>query len=151
VNFQINIESHTPLTPIDNPEEATVLFLSKIGYFPKGYEPKTSTGDIRKSVPFRLFYECLLKRMDKVWTIEELSVRLKATKPTIYRHVNKLKSMDLLEEASSDDGRKGYRIRYSNLTKAWNFVESHVEIAMENYRKSIDHIQMLMEKDKGGK
>jgi predicted transcriptional regulator len=145
MNFQINIESHTPLTPIDDLEEATMIFLSKIGYFPKGYEPRTGAREIRNSVPFRLFFECLLKRMDKVWTVEELAVKLKATKPTIYRHVNKLKSLDLIEEASTPQERKGYRIRYGNLTKAWNFVESHVEIAMENYRKSIDHIQRLAE------
>jgi hypothetical protein len=60
--------------------------------------------------------------------------------------------MDLLEEAHAAEGeqRKGYRIRYGNLTKAWNFVESHVEITMENYRKSIEHIQSLAEKIKEG-
>jgi hypothetical protein len=39
--------------------------------------------------------------------------------------------------------RKGYRIRYGNLSKAWNFVESNVEIAMENYRKTVDHLTKL--------
>ncbi|MCK5547403.1 MAG: helix-turn-helix transcriptional regulator [Thermoplasmata archaeon] len=127
-----------------------MVFLTHIGYLPKGYEPRTSANSVKESVPFRLFFDCFLGRMDKVWTIEQLAHRLKTTKPTIYRHINKLKSIDLLEEASSSDkgNRKGYRIRYGNLTKAWNFVESHVEITMENYRKSIDHIQSLTEKKK---
>jgi len=41
--------------------------------------------------------------------------------------------------------RKGYRIRYGNLTKAWNFVEANVEVAMENYRKTVEHLAKLAE------
>jgi predicted transcriptional regulator len=152
MKFQITVGSHIPLTPIDDLEEATLIFLSQIGYFPKGYEPRTDARGIRQSVPFRLFHECFLKRMDKVWTIEELAVKLNATKPTIYRHINKLKSLDIVEEGdtSDDEHKKGYRIRYGNLNKAWNFVESHIEIVMENYRKTVEHIQMLAEQEKEG-
>ncbi len=99
-------------------------------------------------MPYRLFVECLLGRMDKGWTVEQLAAKLKTTKATIYRHINKLKDMDLLDEVNvSERGtvRKGYRVRYGNLSKAWNFVESNVEIAMENYRKTVDHIQKLAE------
>ncbi len=41
--------------------------------------------------------------------------------------------------------RKGYRIRYGNLAKAWNFVEAHVQVAMEHYRETVDHLQKLSE------
>ena len=37
--------------------------------------------------------------------------------------------------------KKGYKLRYSNLSKAWTFVEAHVSVAMENYRKTVDHLQ----------
>lgn len=152
MKFQINVGSHTPLTPLEDLEEATLIFLYQIGYFPRGYEPRTNVKGIRQSVPFRLFYDCMLKRMDKAWTIEELAAKLKATKPTIYRHINKLKSLDLIEEANASEveQKKGYRIRYGSLTKAWNFVESHIEIAMENYRKTVDHIQILAERQRKG-
>jgi predicted transcriptional regulator len=99
-------------------------------------------------VPYRLFVECLLGRMDKGWTVEQLAAKLKTTKATIYRHINKLKEMDLLDEVNVNERgtiRKGYRIRYGNLSKAWNFVESNVEIAMENYRKTVDHLAKLAE------
>ena len=151
MNFQLAIESHTPLTPVEDPEEATMAFLSSIGYFPKSRGSRNETRGVRSGVPFKLFYECFLKRMDKVWTIEELAVKLHTTKPTIYRHINKLKGFDLLEEASANEqNKKGYRIRYGNLAKAWNFTESHVEMTMENYRKSVDHIQSLVERGKEG-
>jgi predicted transcriptional regulator len=86
--------------------------------------------------------------LDKGWTVEQLAAKLKTTKATIYRHINKLKEMDLLDEVNVTERttvRKGYRIRYGNLSKAWNFVESNVEIAMENYRKTVDHLEKLSE------
>lgn len=136
------------MTPLKDIDDVALLFLIQIGYIPKGYDPKTDASSVRESVPYRLFVECLLGRTDKGWTVEQLAVKLKTTKATIYRHINKLKEMDLLDEVNvSERGavRKGYRIRYGNLSKAWNFVESNVEIAMENYRKTVDHLAKLGE------
>ena len=135
-------------------EEVAMLFLNEIGYFPKGYDPKTDVTDIRDSVPYKLLMDYFLDRMEKPWIVEDLAVALGTTKATVYRHINKLKSIDLLEEMSVVDSegnpRKGYRIRYGNLSKAWNFTEAHVNVAMENYRKTIDHLQELATK-KGDK
>jgi len=147
--FEISVVSNTPLTPINDLDEVAIQFLNQIGYFPKGYDPKTDAKTIKDSVPYRLLRDCFLKRMSKGWTVEQLSTKLKTTKPTIYRHINKLKSMDMIEDLEVDDGgqkKKGYRIRYGNIAKAWNFVEAHVDVAMENYRKTIEHIQRLSEK-----
>lgn len=150
MSFELNIVSNTPLTPLNNIDEVAILFLNQIGYFPKGYDPKTNATDIRDSVPYRLMVDYFLDRMEKAWIVEELAVDLKTTKATIYRHINKLKGFDVLEEMSVEDAdgnpRKGYRIRYGNLSKAWNFTEAHVNVAMENYRKTIDHLQELATK-----
>ncbi|MGD9962867.1 MAG: winged helix-turn-helix domain-containing protein, partial [Thermoplasmata archaeon] len=131
-----------------------ILFLNQVGYFQKGYGPKTDVTDIRDSVPYRLMVEHLLSRMDKAWVVEDLATSLGTTKATVYRHINKLKGFDILEEMYVDlpDGskKKGYRIRYGNLSKAWNFTEAHVQVAMENYRKTVDHLQELASK-KGDK
>jgi predicted transcriptional regulator len=106
--------------------------------------------DIRDSVPYKLFVDFLLARLDKAWVVEDVAVSMGVTKATIYRHINKLKGFDLLEEMNVEDSegtvRKGYRIRYGNLSKAWNFTEAHVQVAMENYRKTVDHIQELASK-----
>ena len=146
--FEIAVVSNTPLTPLKDLDEIALIFLAQVGYIPKGYDPKTEARTVRDSVPYRLFVECLLGRLDKGWTVEQLAAKLRTTKATIYRHVNKLKDMDLLDEVDVPDRgglKKGYRIRYGNLSKAWNFVESNVEIAMENYRKTVDHMQKLAE------
>jgi len=126
-------------------------FLTQIGYIPKGYDPKTDAGSIKESVPYRLFMDHFMRNTAKIWAVEELAALLKTTKPTIYRHINKLKSMDILESADVDfDGqiRKGYRIRYGDLTKAWSFTETNVSMAMENYRKTVEHFQKLMNEER---
>lgn len=142
MSFEISVVSNTPLTPLKNLDEVATLFLGQIGFLPKGYDSKSA----KRSIPYRLFVECFLKRPEKGWTAEQLSVKLKTTKPTIYRHLNKLRYMDLLEEMAVKDGkeeRKGYRLRYGNLEKAWNFVEAHVDVAMENYRTTVEHMGKL--------
>ena len=144
--FEITVVSNTPLTPLKDLDEVALLFLTQIGYIPKGYDPKTEARNVRESVPYRLFVECFLGRADKGGTVEQLATKLKTTKAKIYPHINKLKDTDLLDEVDvmeKGGPKKGYRIRYGNLGKAWNFVESNVEIAMENYRKTVDHVSKL--------
>lgn len=154
MSFELNVVSNIPLTPLTNIDEVAILFLNQVGYFPKGYDPKTDVTDVRDSVPYRLMMDYFLDRMDKAWVVQDLAVALGTTKATIYRHINKLKGFDLLEEMNVEDSegkpRKGYRIRYGNLGKAWNFTEAHVNVAMENYRKTVDHLQELAAK-KGDK
>jgi len=150
MSFELNVVSNTPLTPLSDIDEVAILFLNQIGYFPKGYDPKTDVTDIRDSVPYRLLVDHFLARMEKAWVVEDLAMSLGTTKATVYRHINKLKGFDLLEEMKVDqpDGgaKKGYRIRYGNLGKAWNFTEAHVQVAMENYRKTVDHLNELASK-----
>ncbi len=148
--FELMVVSNTPLTPLTNPEDIALQFLTQIGYLPKGYNPKTAALDTQDSVPFRLFMECFVRNRKRAWTVEELAAYLDTTKPTIYRHLNKLKSIDLLEEVGTErDGtaKKGYRIRYGDLSKAWSFTEANVEMAMDGYRKTIDHFQKLIEEE----
>ncbi|MEW5748236.1 MAG: helix-turn-helix domain-containing protein [Candidatus Thermoplasmatota archaeon] len=157
MSFELNVVSNTPLTPLNDIDEVAILFLNQVGYFQKGYGPKTDVTDIRDSVPYRLMVDHFLARMDKAWVVEDLATSLGTTKATVYRHINKLKGFDILEEMNVEqpDGsrKKGYRIRYGNLSKAWNFTEAHVQVAMENYRKTVDHLQELASKrgEKHGK
>ena len=148
MSFEIAVVSNTPLTPLSGFDEVLSIFHALIGYLPPGYTPRNEAADVESSIPFRIFRYYFLRKEEKVWLIDEIAADLEATKATIYRHVNKLKALDLLEEAYVDrDGaqKKGYRIRYGNLSKAWNFTESNVQAAMDSYRKTVDHIQKLTE------
>jgi len=146
--FELQIVSNTPMNGVTDIDVVAETFLVQIGYLPKGYDPKTGAVTVRESVPYRLFMDHFMKLPAKVWTVEELAALLGTTKPTIYRHINKLKSMDLLEAMDVEyDGqmRKGYRIRFGDLVKAWSFTESNVQMAMENYKKTVIHFQELMQ------
>ncbi len=149
--FELQVTSNTPLSSVDDVDVVAETFLIQIGYIPKGYDPKTSATSVRDSVPYRLFMNHFMRNMNKAWSVEELAALLGTTKPTIYRHINKLKSLDLLESMDVEfEGqiRKGYRIRYGDLSKAWSFTEANVDMAIENYRKTVAHFQQLIEKEK---
>ena len=145
--FELRVVSNTPMESIDDVDEVGLRLLMDIGYLPKGYDPKSGNVEVTESIPYRLFMGCLMENIDRPWTVEELAAILDTTKPTIYRHINKLKSLDLLESIDVErDGqtRKGYRIRYGDLQKAWSFTEANVDMAMRNYRQTIVHFQSLV-------
>ncbi|MDR3282364.1 MAG: helix-turn-helix domain-containing protein [Candidatus Methanoplasma sp.] len=149
--FELQVVSNTPLNGIPDINVVAETFLVQIGYIPKGYDPKTQAESLRESVPYRLFMDYFMGNAAKAWAVEELAALLGTTKPTIYRHINKLKSVDLLESMDVEyDGaaRKGYRIRYGDLAKAWSFTEANVTMAMENYRKTVTHFQTLARADR---
>ncbi len=145
--FEMQVVSNTPLVGISDPDIVAETFLTQIGYLPKGYDPRTNASGVKESVPYRLFMDYFMSFPSKAWSAEELAALLETTKPTIYRHINKLKALDILETVDVEcDGqkRKGYRIRFGDLSKAWAFAESNVKMAMENYRMTVAHFQELM-------
>ncbi|MDR2699120.1 MAG: helix-turn-helix domain-containing protein [Candidatus Methanoplasma sp.] len=144
--FELQVVSNTPMNAVADKDIVAETFLVQIGYIPKGYDPKTPAASVRDSVPYRLFMDFFMRNASKAWAVEELAALLETTKPTVYRHINKLKSMDLLESVDVEfDGamRKGYRIRYGDLSKAWSFTEANVSMAMDNYRRTVSHFQSL--------
>jgi len=151
--FELNVVSNTPMTGTDDVNVIAETFLVQIGYLPSGYDPRSSGANgVRESVPYRMFMEYFMRHPSRGWTADELATLLNTTKPTVYRHINKLKSMDLLESVDTEvDGqiRKGFRIRYGDLALAWNFVESNVKMAMDNYRKTVTRFQELVNSEMG--
>ena len=140
MEFELRIVKNTPLTHEKEHQMVVQEFLKNIGYLSRGAN--------NESIPYKLF-ECFILHPNKSWIIDELTMQLGATKATIYRHLNKLKGMDILEEGKEGEGitvRKTYRLRYGNLAKAWSFVEAHVKVAMENYNETVNHLQKLLEK-----
>jgi predicted transcriptional regulator len=147
MSFAMQVVSNTPLVGEDDPDVVAKKFLEQIGYLSKGSDP---------TIPYKLFADFFLKHPTKAWYVEELATMLQTSKPTIYRHLNKLKGFDVLEEIqifeeATKQNKKAYRLRYGNLQKAWNFVEAHLKVAMENYGKTVEHLQKLIEKTQKGR
>jgi len=147
--FELALRYSTPLTPIADLDEVLREFLRLVGYLPEGEEGRGSEGPVAQSLAYRLVRDCLLKDPTRAWYVDELTAVLKTSKPTVYRHVNKLKALDLLEEAggaADGKGRKGYRLRYGNLARAWDFTEANAQNALRRYRETVNHLQTLIEK-----
>ena len=138
--FEIHIKMLPSMEGERNIDKILFVFLTSMGYI--RYDDENYQSAV-KNVGFRLF-KALLEHKDKYWSADELIAYLNTTRPTLYRYLNKLKSLDLIEEMQ-EGMMKRYRIRYGNLSKAWNFVEANVDIAMDNYRKIVERISKLME------
>ncbi|HTT26337.1 MAG TPA: transcriptional regulator [Thermoplasmata archaeon] len=146
--FELTLRAATPLTPLPTIEEVLPEFLRQIGYLPEGPDGRSGDGPVRETIAYRLVRECLLKDPNKPWYPEELVAVLGAAKASVYRHLNKLKSLDLLEEVdgvADGKGRKGYRLRYGNLARAWDFTEANAQNALKRYRETVDHLQTLID------
>ena len=147
--FELSLRYSTPLTPISDLEEVLREFLRLVGYLPEGEEGRGAEGPVSSSLAYRLVRECLLRDASRAWYIEELTAVLKTSKPTVYRHINKLKALDLLEEVggrAAGKGRKGYRLRYGNLARAWEFTEANAQNALRRYRETVNHLQGLLDR-----
>jgi predicted transcriptional regulator len=144
--FEMQIVSNTPLIGEEEFDVAAKKFFEQIGYLSKGSDP---------AIPYKLFSDFFLKHPTRSWFVDEIAHELKISKPTVYRHLNKLKGFDILEEIQVFDevtqqNKKGYRLRYGNFQKAWSFVEAHIKVAVENYGKTVEHLQQLIEKQRKG-
>ncbi|MFG1450042.1 MAG: helix-turn-helix domain-containing protein [Thermoplasmataceae archaeon] len=139
--FKITVAT-TPARSLDNDLDRNIAyFLSDIGYIPR-VSPTTDLQTIRESAYFRLFRDCFLLKAERYWTGDELMAYLKTSRTTLYRHLNKLKSMDILEEVQEGKTKK-YRLRSGDLMKAWNWVEVNTKLALDNYRKTVEQISRL--------
>lgn len=149
MSFELSLHYSTPLTPIQDLDEVLMEFLRLVGYLPEGEDGRGGEGPVDRSLAFRLVRDCLLRDPSRPWYAEELVAVLKTSKPTVYRHINKLKSLDLLEEAGGSPdakGRKGYRLRYGNLARAWDHTEANAQNALRRYRETVNHLQGLVER-----
>ena len=141
MTFEMQIVSNTPLTGEEDFDTAAKMFFEQIGYLSKGSDP---------TIPYKIFADFFLKHPTKAWFVDDIAATLETSRPTVYRHLNKLKGFDILEEVSvfddvSKQQKKAYRLRYGNFQKAWNFVEAHIKVAVENYSKTVEHLQTLIE------
>ncbi|KAA8922310.1 helix-turn-helix domain-containing protein [Thermoplasma sp.] len=144
--FKISITSVPSRVDESDLDRSIAYFLSDIGYIPR-ISPSTDMNSIKASVYFRLFKECFLIHSERYWTPEELMAYLNTSRSTLYRHLNKLKYLDILEEIK--DGKvKKYRLRSGDLLKAWSWVEINIKMAIENYRNNVEHINSLIRNGK---
>jgi DNA-binding transcriptional ArsR family regulator len=138
--FEITLVSGPSMTDEEELHMVALPFLNMIGYMPAGYDPRTGAQTVLESVPYRLFMDCFLGNIRRVWSVGEMARSLGTSIPTIYRHLDKLAALDILGEGNLDKdiSRKGYFIRYHDLAQAWRFTEVNIELSLASYRKVVE-------------
>ena len=96
-----------------------------------------------KSMPYKIIDGCFLQRPDRAWTAEEIAAWIETTRPTAYRHLNRLISLGFIERCRAEDGgppTSAFHLRYGSLKKAWAKIETQVELVLDKYRKTIKQL-----------
>ncbi|MAQ62843.1 MAG: hypothetical protein CMA48_00770 [Euryarchaeota archaeon] len=96
-----------------------------------------------ESMPYKIINECFLQRPDRAWTAEEVAAWIETTRPTAYRHLNKLISLGLIERCRAADGgppTSAFHLRKGSLKKGWQKIETEIELILEQYKKTIKQI-----------
>ncbi len=146
--FELTLRYATPLTPLSDLDEVLKEFLRMVGYLPEHEDARSGEGPAESTGGYRLVRDCRRRDASRPWYVEEITAVLKTSKSTAYRYINRLKTLDMLEEvaaASDGKGRKGYRLRYGNLAQAWDFTEANAQNALRRYRETVNHLQKLIE------
>ncbi len=146
VSFRLALSELGPPPGEGDDEDHLVDLLTSVGYLTPWAMGGGEEG-ARGSLAYRLFKDCLLERTDRSWTMRELTAVLHTTKPTMYRHLKKLEGLDLLERGlrgESPRSSKAFRLRYGDLSKAWNFTEEHARQSLRAYRETVEHLEALL-------
>jgi DNA-binding transcriptional ArsR family regulator len=147
ISFRLPVSEFQPLDRSDDEETHLIAFLSATGYL-TSWSTSRGTKGVSEGLAYRIFKDCLLDRPDRSWTMRELQAVLHTSKPTLYRHLKRLESLDLLERGlrgESPRSSKAFRLRYGNLSKAWNFTEEHARQSLRSYRETVEHLERLLE------
>ena len=93
-----------------------------------------------ESMPYKILDECFFQRPDRAWTAEEIAAWIETTRPTAYRHLNRLISLGLIERCRAADGgppTSAFHLRFGSLKKGWQKIEIQTELVLDKYKKTI--------------
>ena len=96
-----------------------------------------------ESLPFRILDNCFLQRPDRAWSAEEVAAWVRTTRPTAYRHVNRLLALGMLARCRAADGgppASAFYLRGGSLTAAWQAIETRVELVLDSYRRAVGEL-----------
>ena len=97
-----------------------------------------------ESMPYKILDECFFQRPDRAWTAEEIAAWIETTRPTAYRHLNRLISLGMIERCRAADGgppTSAFHLRYGSLKKGWQKIETQIELVLDKYRKTISQLK----------
>ena len=120
-------------------EDELGLFGRGIGLLSNHHHPYSD------SMPYKIIDECFFQRPDRAWTAEEIAAWAETTRPTAYRHLNRLISLGLIERCRASDGgppTSAFHLKYGSLKRAWQKIETETELILDKYKKTISNIKV---------
>ena len=96
-----------------------------------------------ESLPFRILDNCFLQRPERAWSAEEVAAWARTTRPTAYRHINRLLALGMLARCRAADGgppASAFYLRGGSLTAAWQAIETRVELVLDSYRRAVGEL-----------
>ena len=96
-----------------------------------------------ESLPFRILDGCFLQRPERAWSAEEVAAWARTTRPTAYRHVNRLLALGMLARCRAADGgspASAFYLRGGSLAAAWQAIETRVELVLNSYRRAVGEL-----------
>ena len=97
-----------------------------------------------ESMPYKILDECFFQRPDRAWTAEEIAAWVETTKPTAYRHLNRLISLGFIDRCRASDGgppTSAFHLRFGSLKKGWQKIETQTELILGKYKKTIKKLK----------
>lgn len=168
MGFRMLLVNHTPPTSSSDPDAVAAALMRDIGLLHGGLEvvpsaarrrrgrprrggavatgssdPPRPGEEVLSSVPYRMFMDCFLRDPRQGHTVEELETRLGASRPTVYRHLQRLRELDLVtvqESEGADGHRRSYCVRFGSASKAWRFIETNAQCALDGLREQVDAV-----------
>ena len=96
MSFTIRIDRGMPdIDRMDTGELVRYIFRS-LGYL--------GDGRVRTDAGTDLLCTCFLSDQKRPWTIDEMCNRTQLTRPTMYKYLNRLLDMELVEQVSLENG-----------------------------------------------
>ena len=134
-SFEIDLRE---IQPNDNNYEMDLGALGRgIGLLSSHHHPYT------ESMPYKIIDECFFQRPDRAWTAEEIAAWIETTRPTAYRHLNRLISLGLIERCRAADGgppTSAFHLRKGSLKRGWQKIETQTELILGKYKKTIKQL-----------
>ena len=96
-----------------------------------------------ESLPFRILDNCFLQRPERAWSAEEVAAWARTTRPTAYRHVNRLLVLGMLARCRAADGgppASAFYLRGGSLAAAWQAIETRVELVLDSYGRAVGEL-----------
>ena len=96
-----------------------------------------------ESLPFRILDGCFLQRPERAWSAEEVAAWARTTRPTAYRHVNRLLALGMLARCRAADGgspASACYLRGGSRVAAGQAIETRVELVLDSYRRAVGEL-----------